>query len=200
MRNILAVLTFSLIAVVLGAPAVLAQPGNLGYNSYEGYISGGHGLSSHFGPGVGYGTPSGAFGNYQNAGDYFRRYMPPGQWGTYGYGTGHLGQGYGPYVFSRRDGSSTPGMFDPLRSPYFDAGPPKIKVGRGQINVSLPNNLPGVQQVTITLLAFNGAELCTICLQKPPWNLSLPVMDGGKNVRVRIDYCNQGLSATSYPL
>lgn len=202
MRRLLAVLTLALgIAVLaIGGQAVYAQAGNLGYNSYEGYVSGGNGPNNYFGPGVGYGTPSGAFGDYQNAGDYFRRYVPPDQWGTLGQGTGHLGQGYGPYIFSPRDGAQRPSLNDPLYPPYQYSPPPKVKVGRGLITVSMPGNIPGVRQVTVTLLAFNGAELCTQCITTPPYLFKIPVMDGSKNVRVRIDYINNGLSATSYSL
>lgn len=202
MRYTLTVLTLISCAAVLGfaGPAAHAQAGNLGYNSYEGYISGGVGPNNYFGPGVGYGTPSGAFGDYHNAGDYFRRYVPPEQWGKFGQGTGHLGQGYGPYIFSPREGAQRPSLNDPLMPPYQYAPPPKIKVGGGVINVSVPGDLPGVRQVTVTLLAFNGAELCTQSIQAAPFNFQIPVMDGSKNVRVRIDYINDGLSATSYPL
>ncbi len=48
--------------------------GNLGYNSFEGYLSQGTGLDKHFGPGVGYPASSG---------DYFQRYLKPQDWGQY---------------------------------------------------------------------------------------------------------------------
>lgn len=199
MRYAASVLTLALL-LALAAPVAYSQVGNLGYNSYEGYLSKGLGLNHYFGPGVGYGVPSGTFGDYQFGGDYFRRYIPPEQWGRFGYGTGHLGEGYGPYIFAPRNGPSRPVFADPLPGTYADAPPPRIKVGGGLIKVSVPKNLPGVKSVTVTVLAFNGAELCTQCLNMPPWDFKLPVMDGCKNVRVRIDYINCGLSATSYPL
>ncbi|MCX6344650.1 MAG: hypothetical protein NT018_06215 [Armatimonadetes bacterium] len=200
MKYTATVLALLILTAVSADGSVMCGPGNLGYNSYNGYLTRGAGLKNYFGPGVGYGVPSGTFGDYQNAGDYFRRYVPPGQWGRFGYGTGHLGQGYGPYIFGRQNGPPPPGMNDPLPGAYEDAPAPKIKVGRGLISVSLPRNLPGVRCVTVTILAFNGAELTAATLQQPPWLFTIPVMDGCKNVRVRIDYVNSGLSATSYPL
>ncbi|MHB9037561.1 MAG: hypothetical protein ACYC64_12915 [Armatimonadota bacterium] len=192
MKTAFPVLT--LIIALASAGVVMAgnsQIGNLGYNSYEGALSGG-GQTQHFGSGVGYPTQLGA--------DYFHRYIPSGQWGKYGYGTGHLGQGYGPYVFPDLKKGPPPGMFDPLPGEYDNAPPPKIKVSRGTIRVGLPGNIPGVRCVTVTVLAFNGAELCSQTLSCAPYAFNLPVLDGAKNLRVRIDYVNNGLSATSYPL
>lgn len=188
--------------VLLAAIAAGAETGNLGYNSYEGYMSGGRGLKPYFGPGVGYPSGGGdSFGSpYGVSGDYMRKYVPPEAWGSMGYGTGHLGQGWGPYIWGNREGPSPPGMFDPLPQPYLQAPPPKIKVKNGHVLVGLPGNIPGIKCVTVTILAFNGAELCSQSKQSPPFTFDLPVMDGIKNVRVRIDYVNAGLSATSYPL
>lgn len=175
--------------------------GNLGYNSYDGYLSQGAGLNHYFGPGVGYPMPDTKNGLYPNAGgDYYRRYIPPQQWGKFGYGTGHLGTGYGPYIFAPKEGPSSPGMFDPLPGSYHAAPPPTIRVKRGCINVSLPGNIPGIKCVTVTVLAFNNAELVTRSISCPPYKFSIPVMDGCKSVRVKIDYVNNGLSATAYPL
>lgn len=194
----------TLIALLaLGAGATADQPiGNLGYNSYEGAVSKGAGLHKYFGPGVGY--PSGSGGSlndpYGVSGDYMRKYVPADQWGQMGYGTGHLGEGWGPYIFSNREGSSPPGLFDPLPGAYRDAPPPAIKIKRGRILVGLPRDIPGIKCVTVTILAFNGAELATQTVSTPPYQFDLPVLDGVKNVRVRIDYCDEGLSATSYPL
>lgn len=163
----------------------------MGYNSYESGLSSGYGLKHNFGPGVGY--PS-------ETGDYFHRYIPPEDWGKYGYGTGHLGMGYGPYIYPRGDGPSPPGLFDPLPEYYRDAPPPSIKVKHGVITVGVPSYIPGIRSVTVTVLAFNGAELATQCISQPPYKFTFPVLDGSKNVRVRIDYINNGLSATAYPL
>lgn len=185
------------------AMAGSCQVGNLGYNSYEGYLSRGKGLQKRFGPGVGYptGNPnSNSAGFSTGDGDYFRRYIPQSQWGVGGYGTGHLGEGYGPYIFGNEEGASPPGLFDPLPGTYMDAPPPSIKIGRGQIFVNLPPNLPGVRRVTVTMVAFNNAELATQCIEHPPYNFQFPILDGVKNVRVRIDYVDNGLSATSYAL
>ena len=188
----ISVLTIIVSAIACGAAiSDTSQAGNLGYNSYEGYLSGGHGLNKNFGPGVGYPAETG---------DYMRRYVPSGEWGTYGYGTGHMGEGYGPYIYSRRSGGSPPGLFDPLPGAYRDAPPPTIKIKRGTINVALPSNIPGIQCVTVTMVAFNNAELAVQSISEPPYQFAFPVMDGVKNVRVRIDYINNGLSATSYPL
>jgi hypothetical protein len=186
------VLTLISVSAIAGlAAAQGTQPNNLGYNSYEGYLSQGTGLNRYFGPGVGYPAQTG---------DYFRRYVPPGQWGQYGFGTGHLGEGYGPYIYGRREGPSPPGLFDPLPGAYRDAPPPRIKVKNGKVAVSLPSNLPGVRCVTVTMVAFNNADLATQTISHPPFNFVFPVLDGVKNVRVRIDYEGNGLSATSYPL
>jgi len=188
---IVSVLTLTII-YALGAAAADAPIGNLGYNSYEGYLSRGKGLNKYFGPGVGYPAEVG--------GDYMRRYVPSDQWGTMGYGTGHLGEGWGPYIYSNRSGSSPPGLFDPLPGAYREAPPPSIKVKRGRILVGLPKNIPGIKCVTVTILAFNNAELACQTVSSPPFQFNFPVMDGVKNVRVRIDYCNEGLSATAYSL
>ena len=161
--------------------------GNLGYNAYEGALTGGTPLEKRFGPGVGYPT---------NNADFFHRYLPADQWGKYGYGTGHLGEGWGPYVFSSGSGESPPGLFDPLPGTFAGAPPPSIKVKRGRIMVAVREDLPGVQRVTITILAFNGAELATQYRACPPFKFNFPVLDGCKNVRVRIDYIDNGLSAT----
>lgn len=190
----ISVLTFIALAglyISSAADETQSQPGNLGYNSYEGYLSQGAGLKSYFGPGVGYPAETG---------DYFRRYIAPREWGRYGYGTGHLGEGYGPYIFGRRDGTQPPGLFDPLPGAYRDAPPPRIKIKNGQILVSLPDGIPGILSVTVTMVAFNNAELATQTITQPPFKFKFPVLDGVKNVRVRIDYVNNGLSATSYPL
>lgn len=194
MVRVVRITVLTMIIAALAAIAVHAQTstiGNLGYNSYEGYMTGGLGQHHYFGPGVGYPAESG---------DYFRRYFPPEQWGRFGYGTGHLGQGYGPYIFAPNKGGPPPGMFDPLPLPYTDAPPPAIRVKNGTINVTVPSSIPGIRCVTVTVLAFNGAELETQQKSAPPYKFSLPVVDGVKNIRVRIDYNNNGVSATSYAL
>jgi len=189
----LKLLCFALLALTVASVGAADDGcvGNLGYNSYESYMSGGVGLNKYFGPGPGYPT---------NTGDYFRRYIPPDQWGKVGFGTGHLNEGYGPYVFGPKDQPSPPGLFDPLPGAYRDAPPPLIKIRRGNIRVALPPRIPGIRCVTVTLLAFNGAELVAQSRQCAPFEFNLPVMDGCKSVRVRIDYINEGLSATAYPL
>lgn len=197
---IVSVLT--LIAITAIGAAANQSIGNLGYNSYEGYVSGGVGLHKYFGPGVGYpGGFDGPAGNpYGVGGDYMRKYVPADQWGKMGYGTGHLGEGWGPYIYSNRDGASPPGLFDPLPGAYMDAPAPAIKIDNGHIYVSMQNDIPGIKCVTVTILAFNEAELACQTIDRPPYKFCFPVMDGVKNVRVRIDYCDSGLSATSYPL
>ncbi|MEN6415869.1 MAG: hypothetical protein ABFD49_04980 [Armatimonadota bacterium] len=192
MRTTFPVLT--LIIALAAAGAVCADDsriGNLGYNSYESGISGG-GQTQRFGSGVGYPTQLGA--------DYYHRYIPASKWGRFGFGTGHMGQGYGPYVFPDLKNGPPPGMFDPLPGEYQEAPPPKIKVKSGVIQVGLPGNIPGVRCVTVTVLAFNGAELCSQTLSCAPYAFNLPILDGAKRIRVRIDYINNGLSATAYPL
>ena len=103
-------------------------------------------------------------------------------------------------MFGNREGSSPPGLFDPLPEAYDAAPPPRIVVKNGRIQVRMRNDIPGIKCVTITMLAWNGAELATQSVSQPPYQFDFPVMDGVKNVRVRIDYCNAGLSATSYPI
>lgn len=186
------VLTLAITALALSAAVASdAQVGNLGYNSFEGYLSGGYGLHSYFGPGVGY--PA-------NTGDYFRRYVPSGDWGIYGYGTGHLGEGWGPYIYGNRHGTSPPGLFDPLPGAYRDAPPPAIKIKHGHVYVTVPESIPGIRCVTVTMVAFNNADLACQTISTPPYQFDFPILDGLKNVRVRIDYCDSGLSATSYPI
>ncbi len=198
---IVSVLT--LIALLSLGAAVMADQctGNLGYNSYEGYVSKGAGLHKYFGPGVGYPAGNGNYGYpYGVSGDFMRKYVPSDQWGELGYGTGHLGEGWGPYIFSNREGSSPPGLFDPLPGSYVDAPPPTIRVKHGRIVVGMRGDIPGIKCVTVTILAFNNAELAVQTLNKPPYKFDFPVMDGVKNVRVRIDYVDESLSATSYPI
>lgn len=178
-------------AVAMSAAPAAAEIGNLGYNSYEGFMTGGTGLNRHFGPGVGYPSENG---------DYFHRYIPADKWGKLGYGTGHLGQGWGPYIFAPREGSSPPGLYDIPQPAYADAPPPSIKVRNGSIYVNVADWVPGIRSVTVTVLAYNGAELVSQVISDPPFNFNLPVMDGSRHVRVHIDYANNGLSATSYPL
>ncbi|MGI6295394.1 MAG: hypothetical protein ACOX3G_04840 [Armatimonadota bacterium] len=196
------ILTLIMILTLSIAAAASEPIGNLGYNSYEGYYSQGRGLNRYFGPGVGY--PSGygsSVGSPYGAGaDFFHRYIPPEKWGSMGYGTGHLGEGWGPYIFPKNEGPPPPGLFDPLPGAYRDAPPPAIKVKDGRILVAMPGDIPGITCVTVTILAYNGAELATQSLNCPPYKFDLPVMDGVKTVRVRIDYQDQGLSATAYPL
>lgn len=189
----ISVLTLIAAALILGAAmSGTAQTGNLGYNSYEGYLTGGAGPNNYFGPGVGYPT--------QGGGDYYQRYIPPGEWGRFGYGTGHLGQGYGPYVFGGRRNGPPRGMFDPLPGAYAGAPPPSIRISGGTIRVAVRDDIPGVTCVTVTMVAFNNADLAIQTRQAPPYTFTFPVLDGVKNVRVRIDYVNEGFSATSYPL
>jgi len=185
------VLTISIAAALTLVAAVAGFPQNLGYNSYQGYMTGGLGPHNFFGPGVGYPT---------GTGDYFRRYIPASEWGQFGQGTGHLGNGYGPYIYGNREGPSPPGMFDPLPGAYTYAPPPSIKIKNGHILVSVRKDIPGVKCVTVTMVAYNNADLATETLSSPPYLFDFPVLDGVKNVRVRIDYVNNGLSATSYPL
>lgn len=200
MRRKVWVLTYILCAVAIAAIWTIGRTAAFGDANYDAYLSNGAGNPNYFGPGVGYGAPSGQFGNYENQGDYFRRYVPPGQWGNLGNGTGHLGEGYGPYIYSPRNGPPPPGINDPLPGTFSGPPPPRIKVAGNMVKVCLPKNMQGVRQVTVTLVAFNGADLVEGCIQHPPWIIALPVMDGIKTVRIRVDYCNNGLSATSYPL
>lgn len=195
MKKSVPVLTFIIAAVLVSGVAFAdsLQPavGNNGYNSYEGYLTDGTGLNRYFEPGTGYPAEAG--------GDYFQRYIPPEEWGKFGYGTGHMGQGYGPYIYGGRDGYH-PGMFDPLPGAFNSAPPPKIKISHGAINVSLNNKIPGIKCVTVTIVAFNNVDLASQTLTSPPYVFKMPILDGVKNVRVQIYYVNNGLSATSYPL
>lgn len=186
-------LTVMAAAFSYGIASAQSSAGNLGYNSYEGYMTGGYPYSDWTYGGTGYPTPG------DNPGDFYHRYIPPEQWGQYGYGTGHAGEGYGPYIFKDPD-KQPRGMFDELPAPLSQSPPPSIKVKNGCVRVALPSTVPGICRVTVTLVAFNNADLVTQTATAPPYVFNLPVMDGLKNVRVRIDYVNNGLSATSYPL
>ncbi len=189
--RVLAITLFIILAISGLEASDCQQTGNLGYNSYEGFISNGRGLNRYFGPGVGYDT---------GPNTYFPRYFTPQEWGRFGYGTGHLGMGWGPYVFGNQNGQSQPGMFDPPMEAYKAAPPPVIRLRRGEVRVGLPDRLPGVKCITVTLLAYNGAELSTQVLTCPPFKFCFPVMDECTSVRVRIDYNDNGFSSTAYPL
>lgn len=190
LRTIILAIAVAAISVSVVA-AGNAPVGNLGYNSYEGYLTKGAPQVRYWGPGVGYPTQAG--------GDYFRRYYSPNQWNKYGFGTGHMGEGYGPLVFPDEN-RSTAGMFDPLPGSYRDAPPPTIKIRGGRIRVMLPRGIPGIRCVTVTMVAYNNADLAVKTINCEPFAFDFPVLDGVKNVRVRIDYEGAQMSATSYPL
>ena len=110
-----------------------------------------------------------------------------------------MGDGYGPYIYGGQ-GQLHPECSIRCREAYQSAPPPLIKIKHGNIHVAMSGDIPGIRCVTVTIVAFNNAELATMSLSRPPFVFNFPVMDGCKNVRVSIDYVNNGLSATSYPL
>jgi hypothetical protein len=141
---------------------------------------------NYFGPGPG----------YPDLGSkYFYRYYPPDQWQTYGYGTGHMGVGYGPYMYAGERPS-------PAERDALAYGPPLVRpqfkrVGNGQVSISVPGE--GITRLTVNVLSASGAVLETGCVNTAPFEIVANLPDGTNSVQVRVDTVD-GFRAIGYPL
>lgn len=143
----------------------------------------------YFGPGTGY--PD--FGSAS----FFYRYYPPNRWGTYGYGTGHAGQGYGPYVYGGR-------IYEPSLEQRPDLSMPMIKprlkwIGGNQVRVYAPGSPGRVRQMKVDVLAFNGEVIQTATVASPPYEIIAILPEGATTIRVNLGLCD-GFSASAYPI
>ncbi|MBI2842901.1 MAG: hypothetical protein HYX78_05830 [Armatimonadetes bacterium] len=143
----------------------------------------------YFGPGVGYKD----FGSSK----YFRTYYPPEKWEKYGYGTGHMGMGYGPYIYSgprtERPVFDRPDFATPLVKP-------RLKwIGGNQVRVITPSSAGNIQQLQVDVLAFNGAVLHTGTAVRAPYEIVALLPEGAASIRVRINLVD-GFSAVVFPI
>lgn len=141
----------------------------------------------YFGPGVG----------YPDLGSkYFYRYYPPDQWGKYGYGTGHMGLGYGPYIYGGK--RVPPAVRDRAEFGFRSVTASFKRVGANQVRVSAPN-AGYVTGLTVNVLSYSGDVLETGRVTVPPFDIIAHLPDGANSVQVRIDLVN-GYSAAGYSL
>jgi len=141
----------------------------------------------YFGPGVGY--PD--YGSSK----YFYNYYPPEKWGTYGYGTGHMGMGYGPYIYG---GRKLPPSAEDQANYGLATIRPKLKwIGGNQVLVSAP---AGVKQITVDVLSFSGAVLETGTVVSPPFQIIARLPEGATSIRVRLDLPDSGFSAMAFSI
>jgi len=127
----------------------------------------------YFGPGPGYPDLSAK---------YFYNYYPPEKWGKYGYGTGHLGMGYGPYMYG---GRRVPSLAEDRPDFGVPALRPALKwIGGNEVRVSAPS---GVRQLTVDVLSFNGAVLQTGTVTSAPYEIIAVLPEGATTIRVRMD-------------
>ncbi len=141
----------------------------------------------YFGPGPGYPDNPGS--------KYFYRYYPPDQWQKYGYGTGHMGVGYGPYIYGGQRPS--PGARDAaIYGPSLII--PKFKmVGNSQVMISAPG--VGVTGLTVNVLSFGGAVLQTGYVNASPFEIVANIPDGATVLQIRVDTVS-GFRAMGYSL
>jgi len=144
----------------------------------------------YFGPGPGY-------PDYGSA-KYFYNYYPAENWEVYGYGTGHMGMGYGPYIYGGRRTQPTLVDRPDLSMPVLK---PKLKwIGGNEVKVTAPKRPESVRQLTVDVLAFNGAVLETGTVATPPFEIIARLPEGATSIRVYMDLTDQGFSAVVYPI
>lgn len=144
----------------------------------------------YFGPNVGYKD----FGSSK----YFYKQYPVEKWDIYGYGTGHMGMGYGPYVYGGRKSAPTV-----LELP--DYGMPTIKpnlkwIGGNQVRVTTRPGPAAITGLTVDVLAYNGSVLETATAVAAPFEIIANLPDGAASIRVYMDLANNGFSATVFPI
>lgn len=144
----------------------------------------------YFGSGTGYKD----FGSSK----YFYSQYPPEKWDAYGYGTGHMGMGYGPYIYGGRGIDRTALE----RSDYgIPTIVPKLKwMGGTQVRVRIPVDPLAVVKMRVDVLAFNGAVLETAADAVAPFEIVTDLPQGSATVRVHVDLADSGFSATAFPI
>lgn len=140
----------------------------------------------YFGPGPG----------YPDLGDkYFYRYYPPSDWGQYGYGTGHMGVGYGPYIYGKYRLDRSAAELRAL-APY-PVQPKMKRIGYDQVRVYMPEN-PRVVSMTVNVVA-DAAVIETGTVSAPPYEIIAHVPAGADVIQVQVNLVD-GISAVGYPL
>ncbi len=141
--------------------------------------------------GIGSGYP-----DYGSA-SYFLRTYPEDKWSVYGYGTGFMGMGYGPYIYGGRNTERTlqeePGLaYRPVT--------PKLKwIGGNQVQVNVPAPAGAIKQIQVDVLAFNGAVLETGTVVNPPFVIIAQLPEGAASIRVYTSTMD-GFSSVVYPI
>lgn len=144
----------------------------------------------YFGPGPGY-------PDYGSA-RYFYNYYPSESWEVYGYGTGHMGMGYGPYIYGGQRTQQTLVDRPDLSMPMVK---PRVKwIGGNEVKIAAPSRPGTVVQLTVDVLAFNGDVLETGTVIGPPYEIIARVPEGATSIRVHIALSDQGFSAVVYPI
>lgn len=162
----------ALIMLLLVTSAVLAEGG---------------GQQRYFGAGPGY-------PDYSDK--YYYRFYPPDQWGVYGYGTGHMGLGYGPYMYGKY--RTIPAERDDYAMSYPPVYPTFKHAGNGSMLVSVPC-APNVRAITVNVLSFRGAILQTGTCTSPPFQIIAHIPEAAASIQVRIDLVD-GFTAKGYSL
>jgi hypothetical protein len=152
----------------------------------------------YFGRGPGYLDPARDFMSYGDPGaKYFRSSYPESRWGKYGYGTGHLGQGYGPYIFGGRSTSK-------LVEDRPDHGMPMLRpslnwIGGNEVRVTAPWSPSQVKTLHVEVVNFVGAVLETGTVSDPPYEIIARLPEGATQIRVSTEL-SDGLSAASFSI
>mgnify|MGYP005851643679 CR=1 FL=1 len=148
----------------------------------------------YFGPGPGY--PDYASSEYFfgfGSEKYFLRQYPEERWGVYGYGTGHMGMGYGPYIYGGRTDKQTWEDRPDLAMPGIR---PKLTwTGGSAIKIKVPNC---VLSTTIEIVAFNGAILYSEVITGRGTTVFIP--EGSTSIRLCMCLPGNGFSAQSFPI
>ncbi|HOM71019.1 MAG TPA: hypothetical protein PLU88_09345 [Armatimonadota bacterium] len=129
--------------------------------------------------------------------EYFREYYPADKWEVYGYGTGHLGMGYGPYIYGGYERNWSAEERPELSMPMLK---PKVKwIGGNEVKVTAPKRPDAIEQVTVDILAFNGAVIATGTVTTPPFQIIAQLPEGATSIRVYMDL-RDGFSSVVFPI
>lgn len=143
----------------------------------------------YFGPNVGYPDAPNA--------KYFYSYYPPDKWDKYGYGTGDMGQGYGPYVYGGKKSAPTMLERNDFGMPLLR---PKLKfLGGNSVLVTPPARPDLVQGMIVDVVAFNGAVLETGTVTGNQ-EIIANLPEGSASIRVYVELANNGFSAQVFPI
>ena len=143
----------------------------------------------YFGPGPGY-------PDYGSA-TYFYKQYPPEKWNVYGYGTGHAGMGYGPYIYGGRRTEPTLEERPDLAMPMVK---PKVKwIGGNEVRVAIPASPSSITQLKVDVLAFNGAVLESGTVVSAPYEIIAHLPEGATSIRVYTCLAD-GFSSVVFPV